>query len=277
MGSGRRSDRFFFSDATRRRASGEQQKTNKKSLHQKYYSAVRYNEWNFVKKGIFITFEGPEGSGKTTHIQLLASFLKKAGRNVRVTREPGGTKLAKAFRRLLLETGDGLVPLAELFLYEADRAQHVQETILPALKRGQTVLCDRYTDSTLAYQGHGRRLDYKTIEALNKIASSGLKPELTILLDVPVARGLQQARDRKNRHDRLERAGLAFHQRVRRGFLKLAKQEPKRFRIIRQQKDIHKTQSLIRNAVFLSLTRPIGALSHRERDGRSLRVRRRPR
>src|ERR1017187_6541794 len=104
-----------------------------------------------MKKGLFITFEGPEGSGKTTHIQLLASFLKKQGRRVVVTREPGGTPLAKAFRRLLLESGDGLLPLAELFLYEADRAQHVEQTILPALKKGFIVLCDRYTDSTLAY------------------------------------------------------------------------------------------------------------------------------
>jgi len=202
-----------------------------------------------MKKGAFITFEGPEGSGKTTHIQLLASFLRKAGRNVLVTREPGGTKLARAFRRLLLETGDGLVPLAELFLYEADRAQHVEETILPALKRGQTVFCDRYTDSTLAYQGHGRRLDYKTIEALNKIASAGLKPDATILLDVPAGRGLRQARHRKNRHDRLERAGLAFHQRVRQGFLWLARKEKRRFRVVAQQNTIKETQALIQRAV----------------------------
>ena len=202
-----------------------------------------------VKKGLLITLEGPEGSGKSTHIELLASYLRKEGHKVMVTREPGGTPLAHAFRRLLLETGDGLVPLAELFLYEADRAQHVEETVLPALKRGWIVLCDRYTDSTLAYQGDGRGLDKKKIRTLNEAASSGLKPDLTILLDVPAARGLGLARRKKNRHDRLERAGLAFHRRVRRGFLKLAVQEPKRFRVVEQQNDRKDTQALIRKAV----------------------------
>jgi dTMP kinase len=208
-----------------------------------------------MRKGLFITFEGPEGSGKTTHIQLLASFLRKCGRRVLVTREPGGSVLAKAFRRLLLETGDGLVPLAELFLYEADRAQHVEETILPALKSGQIVLCDRFTDSTVAYQGCGRGLDRKGIQVLNRIASKGLVPRLTVLLDVPAGRGLEQARRKKNRHDRLERAGLAFHERVRQGFLNLAKKEPKRFRVVRQQKTIEQTQKLIRDVIPESFCR----------------------
>jgi len=209
----------------------------------------KYNVSTFVKKGMFITFEGPEGSGKTTHIRLLASFLGKRGRHVLVTREPGGSGLAQVFRRLLLDTGDGLVPLAELFLYEADRAQHVEETILPALKKGHIVLCDRFTDSTVAYQGYGRRLDMKEIQILNGIASNGLVPSLTVLLDVPVERGLALARRKKNRHDRLERAGLTFHQRVREGFLALAIREPKRFRVIKQQKTIEQTQVLIRKCV----------------------------
>jgi dTMP kinase len=202
-----------------------------------------------MKKGLLITFEGPEGSGKTTHIQRLASYLKSQGQDVIVTREPGGTPLAKAFRRLLLDSGDGLLPLAELFLYEADRAQHVEQIILPALKNGRTVLCDRFTDSTLAYQGDGRGLDLKNIETLNQIAANNLTPDLTILLDVPVQRGLNQAREKKHRHDRLERAGLAFHERVRRGFLRLARQEKRRFRLVAQQKTIEGTQSLIRQAV----------------------------
>jgi dTMP kinase len=168
---------------------------------------------------------------------------------VLVTREPGGTPLAQAFRSLLLETGDGLVPLAELFLYEADRAQHVEQIILPALKKGWIVLCDRYTDSTVAYQGDGRGLDRKKIAVLNKIASIGLEPDLTILLDVPVERGLRQAMHKKNRHDRLERAGMAFHQRVRRGFLRLAKKEPRRFRVIQQQENIKQTQEMIRHCL----------------------------
>lgn len=139
--------------------------------------------------------------------------------------------------------------MAELFLYEADRAQHVLATLLPALKRGTVVLCDRYTDSTIAYQGYGRRLDKKAVQLLNQIATRGLQPQLTILLDVPVERGLAHALKKKKHHDRLERAGLAFHRRVRNGFLTLAKQEPKRFQVMRQQKTIAQTQELIRGAV----------------------------
>jgi dTMP kinase len=203
-------------------------------------------------KGFFITFEGPEGSGKTTHIQLLASALRAKGRRVLVTREPGGTKLAAGIRKLLLDGGE-LSPMAELFLYEADRAQHVHETLAPSLRQGKIVLCDRYTDSTLAYQGYGRGLDMASIQSLNAIASTGLRPDLTILLDVPVERGLALAKRKKNRHDRLERAGLAFHRKVRAGFLKLAKKEPKRFRVIAQQKDIKMTQQKIRAVVDLYL------------------------
>jgi dTMP kinase len=199
--------------------------------------------------GLLLTFEGPEGSGKSTHLPLLAAWLKKQGRKVLITREPGGTKLAEAFRRLLLETGDGLDPLAELFLYEADRAQHVAEVILPALKRGETVLCDRYTDSTLAYQGFGRGLDRDTVAQLNRIAAQGVTPNLTILLDVPVERGLKLAHAKKKGHDRLERAGLAFHKRVRAGFLRLAKEDPDRFRRVSQQATVDATQALIRDAV----------------------------
>lgn len=229
-----------------------------------------------MKKGLLITFEGPEGSGKTTHIKLLAAYLRSQGRRVLLTREPGGTALAARIRKLLLEGDEGISPTAELFLYEADRAQHIHETVGPALRKGQIVLCDRYTDSTLAYQGYGRRLDLKVIATLNAIASSHLKPVLTLLLDVPVERGLKQARQKKNGHDRLERAGLPFHQRVRRGFLALARSEPKRFRVIRQQKNITETQNLIRKALPLRLTpglRPTLSLRERVPQGR---VRRRP-
>ncbi|MFA5975742.1 MAG: dTMP kinase [Elusimicrobiota bacterium] len=210
-----------------------------------------------MRKGTLITFEGPEGSGKSTHIQLLAGYLKKRRFRVRVTREPGGTALANVLRKVLLETGEGLSSLAELFLYEADRAQHVEETLLPALKRGDIVLCDRYTDSTLAYQGDGRGLDKRVIRTLNTIASQKLAPHLTILLDVPAERGLRLAAKKKNGNDRLERAGLAFHKRVRAAYLRQARQEPRRFRMIRQQSDLNETQRLIREAVdrFLWLSR----------------------
>jgi dTMP kinase len=202
-----------------------------------------------VSRGILITFEGPEGSGKSTHIRLLARWLKSQGNRVWVTREPGGTGLARTLRQFLLHTRTPVAPLAELLLYEADRAQHVTESILPALKQGQIVLCDRYYDSTVAYQGYGRGLDLSLIHTLNRIASTGLKPDLTILLDVPVEKGLRRASIRKKGHDRLEKAGLAFHQRVRRGFLKLAAQEPRRFRKISQQLGITATQQLVRQVV----------------------------
>ena len=201
------------------------------------------------KKGIFITFEGPEGSGKSTHILLLARWLRSQGYRVLVTREPGGTGLAKTLRKYLLHTKTSVAPLAELLLYEADRAQHVAECILPALKRGQVVLCDRFADSTVAYQGYGRGLNLSLISTLNRIASFGRKPDLTILMDVPVDRGLRQASTRKKGMDRLEKAGSAFHQRVRRGFLRIASGERGRFRIVQQQRDPLKTQQQVRKAV----------------------------
>jgi dTMP kinase len=201
------------------------------------------------KKGILITFEGPEGSGKSTHMAALLPYLKKQGYSLVLTREPGGTRLAQELRRILLETREELTSLAELLIYEADRAQHIKEVVEPALRLGKIILCDRFTDSTLAYQGYGRQLDMKTIQTLNEIAAQKRVPDLTILLDVPVERGLRQAGRSKNGRDRLERAGLVFHKRVRAGYLKLAAQEPRRFRLIRQQADPAHTQQLIRRAV----------------------------
>jgi dTMP kinase len=207
----------------------------------------RYNRG--VRKGIFITFEGPEGSGKSTHLKLLASYLRRNGRRVTLTREPGGTPLAKTLRHLLLQTSRKITPLAELFLYEADRAHHVETCVQPALKRGEIVLCDRYTDSTLAYQGDGRGLPKHSVEALNRIASRAVDPQLTLLLDVPVEQGLRQAHAKKGRHDRLEHAGLAFHRRVRKGFMTLAKRFPRRIRVVSQEKKIETTQQKIRSIV----------------------------
>jgi dTMP kinase len=207
-------------------------------------------------KGFLITLEGPEGSGKSTHIERLAAYLRTQGRAVLMTREPGGSPLGMAFRRILLEQGEGLTPLAELFLYEADRAQHVADVILPALALGKIVLCDRFTDSTLAYQGWGRGLNRTAISTLNTIAAHALVPRLTILLDVPVERGLKLAHQKKKGHDRLERAGLPFHHRVRRGFLALAKANPKRFRVIAQQDTIEATQALIRDVIDRCLQSP---------------------
>ncbi len=175
--------------------------------------------------------------------------MKTKGKTALITREPGGTGLAKPLRQYLLHTKTPVAPLSELLLYEADRAQHMDECVLPALKRGRVVLCDRFFDSTLAYQGYGRGLDLGLIHTLNQIASYGHKPDLTILLDVRADQGLRKASARKRGKDRLERAGLAFHQRVRDGFLKLARKEPRRFRVVKQQPDPAATQKLVRQAV----------------------------
>jgi len=206
-------------------------------------------------RGIFITFEGPEGGGKSTHIALLAKAAEAQGYTILVTREPGGTTFSQELRKILLHPDSKLTPLTELFLYEADRAQHIEDVIIPALLKGTVVLCDRYTDSTLAYQGDGRGLEVKQIQTLNNIASHGLVPDLTVVIDVDVQKGLANAHAKKKGHDRLENAGLDFHERVRKGFLRLAEEDPKRFRLIHQQETIAETQQLIQQVVFRFITR----------------------
>jgi dTMP kinase len=172
---------------------------------------------------VFITLEGGEGVGKTTQQALLAERLQREGYACVSTREPGGTALGEALRELLLH-GDPLTPLAELFLYAADRAEHVQKCILPALAAGQVVVCDRFTDSTLAYQGYGRGLDLEKIRQLNHLATGGLQPHLTLWLDLPPEVGLA----RSGLADRLEQERLEFHRRVHQGFQALAAAEPQR-------------------------------------------------
>ena len=172
---------------------------------------------------MFITLEGGEGVGKTTQQALLAERLQREGYACVSTREPGGTALGRALREILLH-GDPLTPLAELFLYAADRAEHVQKCILPALAAGQVVVCDRFTDSTLAYQGYGRGLDLEKIRQLNHLATGGLQPHLTLWLDLPPEVGLA----RSGLADRLEQERLEFHRRVYPGFQTLAASEPQR-------------------------------------------------
>ncbi len=172
---------------------------------------------------MFITLEGGEGVGKTTQQALLALQLRQAGYPCLCTREPGGTALGRALREILLH-GDPLTPLAELFLYAADRAEHVQKCILPALAAGQVVVCDRFTDSTLAYQGYGRGLDLQQVRQLNHLATGGLQPHLTLWLDLPPEVGLA----RTGLADRLEQERLEFHRRVHQGFQALAAAEPQR-------------------------------------------------
>jgi dTMP kinase len=180
---------------------------------------------------VFITLEGGEGVGKTTQQALLALQLRQAGYPCLCTREPGGTALGRALREILLH-GDPLTPLAELFLYAADRAEHVQKCILPALAAGQVVVCDRFTDSTLAYQGYGRGLDLEKIRQLNHLATGGLQPHLTLWLDLPPEVGLARKASgplaRTGLADRLEQERLEFHRRVHQGFQTLAAAEPQR-------------------------------------------------
>jgi len=183
------------------------------------------------ERGVFITFEGGEGSGKSTQIRLLARRLEAAGMTVRVLREPGGTEPGEAIREILLDPHHaGLDPRAELLLYEAARAQLVADVIEPALEAGEVVLCDRFFDSSAAYQGYGRGLPVDEVAHLNKAATGGLLPDRTLVFDLDPAVGLSRATS--HGADRLEGEDGAFHERVRAGFLAIAAAEPERVRVV---------------------------------------------
>lgn len=185
--------------------------------------------------GYFITFEGIEGCGKTTQIKLFTELLQSLGYRVVTTREPGGCPISDKIRAILLDAGNrDMYPLTELFLYAAARAQHVAEVIRPALESGCVVLCDRFTDATIAYQSFGRGIERATIDSLTTLACQSLLPDLTILIDCDAEIGLQRARQRIEatagpREERFELEALEFHRRVRDGYLSLAQQEPGRF------------------------------------------------
>jgi dTMP kinase len=208
-------------------------------------------------EGFFLTFEGTEGTGKSTQVALLGTALRREGREVVVTREPGGTVLGGELRRVLL--GSALGPIsseAELFLYLADRAQHVAEVIAPALAGGKVVICDRFSDATMAYQGFGRGLDRQMIERLNAAATSGTLPELTLLLDMPdVEEGLRRAVGRNRMEgvagveDRFEHEEIAFHRRVQEGYRRLAAEEPGRFRLFSATLPVEDLHGTILSAV----------------------------
>jgi dTMP kinase len=188
---------------------------------------------------MFITFEGTEGCGKTTQIRRLARKLASLRIPVLFTLEPGGTQIGKQIRKILLDSRNrDLAPLAEVLLYAAERAQHVKEVIKPALEQGKWVLCDRFMDATVVYQGMARGQDMKLIQLLNQKVTLGIWPNITILLDCPVEVGLERAllRDKTGKvkgQDRFEKENRAFHQKVRRGYLALARKDPKRFVVIR--------------------------------------------
>ena len=193
-----------------------------------------------MKKGLFITFEGADGCGKTTQMKLLAEYLKNNGKNVVLTREPGSKGLGEKVREILLNYEGRVSDRCESFLFLADRAQNIDIIVNPAVDEGKIVLCDRHIDSTVAYQGYGRGLDIERINMLNSIATNGRKPDLTFVFDIDVETSMKRVGKEK---DRMESAGIDFHNRVRQGYLELAKQEPQRIKVLDATKsieDIHK-------------------------------------
>lgn len=205
--------------------------------------------------GKFITFEGPEGCGKSTQIKLLAEKIVEQGIKAVCTREPGGTITGEAIRNILQHdaAGEPLADRAELLLFTASRAQLMDQVILPALEDGDWVLCDRFIDSTMAYQGFARGMHIETLDRINEFAIYERKPDLTILLDLDVERGFQRLEERyadgKESHDRFEREAREFHQRVREGYHRLAEREPERFRTVNSDRPIEEVSADIWSAV----------------------------
>jgi dTMP kinase len=188
---------------------------------------------------MFISICGVEGAGKTTQLRHIADFLKSSGRKFVMTREPGGTEIGIKIRSILLDPKNrNLAPKAELFLYAADRIQHIEQLILPAIREGKIVVTDRFVDSTTVYQGYARGIDLELVEKINELVLNGLKPDLTILLDISPAISLARVRDqlqfgeRAESESRFEQEELVFHQKIRQGFLNLAQKEANRFRVI---------------------------------------------
>lgn len=200
-----------------------------------------------MNTGYFITFEGPEGSGKSTQAKLLAEELKKLGYHVVLTREPGGTPVGEEIREILLNKDLAIASLTELLLYVAARAQIMADLIIPALKEGKIVICDRFIDSSMAYQGWARGLGFDLVKEINTLVLNGIEPQLTILLDIEPALGL--ARVRQDGFDRLEQEDISFHEKVREGYLYLS-EENKRFQVYDARKDKGELQKIILQKVL---------------------------
>lgn len=200
---------------------------------------------------MFITFEGPEGSGKSTQITLLAEFLRQQGFEVLETREPGGSDIGDQIRDVLHDVGnDKMTSAAEILLYSASRAQLVREIIQPALAEGTIVLCDRYADSTLAYQGYGRGLNLDDLAYITRFATGGLQPDLTLLLDIDVERGLARRKNGGDEMNRLDLEAVAFHQRVRQGYQQLVAADPGRWIRINADRAVPIVQAELQEIVF---------------------------
>ena len=202
---------------------------------------------------MFITFEGIEGCGKTTQTELLGSYLEGNGYQVVKTREPGGTPLGEALRKVLLQKGLSVLPLSELLVFMAVRAQHIEEIIMPALSAGKVVLCDRFVDATYAYQGYGRGTDLGVIGNLNRLVTKGITPNLTILIDCDVDTGLRRKLADNPQSDRFEKEEVSFHRAIRAGYRKLADEEPKRFFVVSGAQDPQVIHGIIRERVKVLL------------------------
>jgi dTMP kinase len=207
-------------------------------------------------RGKFITIEGPEGCGKTTQSNILVQHIKEQGYEVILTREPGGTRIGEVIRALVLDAKyEEMVPLTELLLMAASRSQHVLEKIRPGLKEGKMVICSRFSDATIAYQGCGRGFDIDLLKRINGIATGGLAPDLTLVIDIDVTTGLrrafgvEKAEAKRGEGDRLESEDIGFHERVRQGYLDLAQGEPKRVRVIDGSGTIDEVSAAIKKAV----------------------------
>jgi len=200
---------------------------------------------------MFITLEGPEGSGKTSQIPALNAFICARGYDVLVTREPGGTDVGDQIREVLMNLKNiSIVPRTEILLFQAARAQHVEEVIRPALAAGKIVICDRFGDSTLAYQGYGHQTDLETLKYLVNYATGGLRPDLTLLLDIPVKDGLKRKVDNASEWNRLDAYAEAFHRRVRQGYLTLAEADPERWAVIDATQSKEQVQKSMQQAVL---------------------------
>ena len=197
-----------------------------------------------MDKGLFITFEGADGCGKTTQLQLLKTYLENKGYEIIVTREPGGKGLGEKFREILLNYDGVVSDRCESFLFLADRAQNIDTIVKPAVSSGKIVLCDRHIDSSVAYQGYGRGLNIEEIKKLNSIATGGMLPDLTLVFDIDIETSMQRVGKEK---DRMESSGNEFFNRVRNGYLELAKQEPERIKVVDSRGSIEEIHEKVVN------------------------------
>lgn len=212
-----------------------------------------------LTKGLFITFEGPEGSGKSTQSRMMMEELTSKGYDCLHTREPGGTSVGKRIREVLLDKDDiKLSSSAELFLFEADRAQHVRNIIRPAMDEKKVVICDRFNTATFAYQGYGLGVDMELIKKIDDSATGGLKPDLTVLFDIDVEVGISRATAGREA-DKMEKRSLEFHRRVREGYLKIAEEDPETIKVIKVDGKIDETFGKVKKEVYAVVERYKGA------------------